>query len=270
MSEEIAKRLVAVLTTGWGHSPPGAVDAASLRQQQGEEPDAYQARVAEALELAARGNPQSEPLEIANLEGLVRRTADGYRPLQWFITALIAWHEGLREGRRPPVHCFINAFTFAFLKGAKNFDLILREDREAASPETRDTFKRWRDQVDALEEFERSGESLPSHSAALKPVYLAARPILARPSARDERRTLTALVLGGPSTPGQLQSELAMSPHLTQRVLEPFLSAGLVEPSPGHADRVRVTEKAMPIALFGLREAAGIDILRALGVCTGD
>lgn len=270
MAAPAESRIFAVLTPEWRSVPPGAIDAAYLTLKPGEEQSDYEARVAKALDEARGQAGDTATLTIGNLDGLIRRTPEGYRPLQWLVSALIMWHGTPPSEGKPALACRINACTYAYLKGAKNLDLTLPERRNGDAEGISKTLEDWQAAVIALQEFERSGEPLPQRFEALRPIYLKARPILSRPSARDERRVLTSLLLNGPSTPAQLEGELGMSHHLMVRVIQPFQEAGVIERNT-HADAgYRVTGQSLPVALFGLREAAGIEILRALGYGTGE
>ena len=248
----------AELTPGWRLRPSDALDAVTLRPGPQEQNEAYDERVAAVLDR------QRGAVRIANLDGLIRRTPDGFDAVKRLVAAVLRWGEAHAD-RKPEVVCSINAFTYAFLKGAKNFDLIMPQRR---AMDTRSGFgavlDRWQRAVTDLEDFERAGKPLPKEPVDLRPVYLALRSALMRKSARDERRVLTLLMLVGPSTLQEIASELGLSHDLARRTLTPYLNAGLVETVPDEEPRYCVAETYLPVALFGLREAVGLDLVRAL------
>jgi hypothetical protein len=241
----------AVLTVAWGEACPGAVPAAGLYAEARTPGGLDATRVARAL----RALPP--PPTVSGLDALFRRHGAGFEPVKRLVATLARLEaEGLG-----PVRSRVNAITYAFLQGAKNFDLLLPEDRGVPGP-FRAALPGWRAQIAALEAFERDGDR-PA-DPWLGDAYLRLRPILARGSARDERRSLAVLLIAGPSSLEEIERDLGLSYDLSQRVLAPLVAIDLVERSAAD-QRFAVTNRALPLVLFALRETLGIDPLAVLG-----
>ena len=130
----------------------------------------------------------------------LRRTTTGFSTIKELVAKA--------DGDQP---IKINAFLYASLCSAKNFDLFLKDDVDAISDDLDDIDRK----MGLLENFER--EAIPTGSPKLKETYLAVRPLAIRRSARDEQRTLAILLFNGPSTTEQIASELGISSNLAER-----------------------------------------------------
>jgi hypothetical protein len=150
----------------------------------------------------------------------------------------------------------INAFLYAFLCPAKNFDLFLKENIDAISG----TIVRIEQKMNLLTEFERRGLGL--REPGLRNTYLAARNIVARKNARDEQRTLATLLFSGPSAVNQIAQDLGVSENLAERILR-VLDPVTEEPAPGRF-RLRADTDTLAVVLQLLRSTLGLDPIRVL------
>lgn len=176
-------------------------------------------------------------------------------PMLRRIAGFDAIKRQIAEERDDALH--LHAFTYAFLRRAKNVDLYV----EADDREIQDRLRALRSAMAALETFERDGTDLRGDYAPLKPLYLALRRVVARPSARDERRVLVHLVMNGPCSDADFAKDLGISENLAVRVrkaLQPALT------SEGDSNLHRISDEAMPVVLFVVRETTGVDPLAAL------
>jgi hypothetical protein len=240
----------AILTTVWGESVDNAESADSLYNSAMSEDGVD----VDKLETALRAAQQ--PIIVSGLDALFRRNTSGFNPIKRFVGALTQ----VEERGVGPVTCRINAIAYALLKGAKNFDLLLPEDRDTNGP-FREVLPSWKHQIAALERFERDGDD--RLDPWLRERYLESRPVMARASARDEQRSLAALLLSGPSTREEITQDLGLSYDLSQRVMAPFVSSGIVEASKQEGCYT-IAHRALPLVLFLLRETIGIDPLTIL------
>lgn len=150
----------------------------------------------------------------------------------------------------------INAFLYAFLCPAKNFDLFLQEDVEVISTD----LARIEAKMKSLEAFEREASALPDRD--LRRVYLAARKFAARKSALDERRVLATLLFSGPSTATQIVQDLGMSENLAVRILR------VLDPVAEEQDQcvfaIRSDTDTLAVVLQLLQSTLGLDPVRVL------
>lgn len=245
--------LEAVLTIGWPEANNSSFSARKVHQAAQEAEEAQEA-YPQALSRWLDSGP-ARPTLLA-LERLFRRRPGGFHALKTLIGAL----SGLPD-REVPLPCHIDCFAYAFLKGAKNFDFLLPEASSEESP-FRTRLSEWNEAINALEELERVGQPLPAHLEFTQEDYLHLRHILARKSARDERRTLATLLVNGPSMPAELKTDLGLNETLAQRILGLLVNSGVVETRSGEQYVIR--EQALPLVVFGLRETLGLDLLSSL------
>jgi|GEM_PF-1882798 len=243
-------RLAAELTWGWQDDPDAPQAAACLHREITHVSGEYTELLANALRtLVPRGR-------ILGLDRLFRRRTGGFKPVRQLIGSLAALPA--EDDHADTLVCEIDAFAYGFLKGAKNLDLVL-----PCSKELNDGFRAVRDDWSrtskALTEFERTGERLPQSCAVSADQYLALRRIIVRPSARDERRMLATLLVSGPSAQVELSTDLGISNDLSQRTLAPLIAIGVVELRAD--DRYAIVSSTLPLALFGLRETMGLELL---------
>lgn len=144
----------------------------------------------------------------------------------------------------------MNAFLYAFVCPAKNFDLFLRENIDEISGDITSIAGK----MDALEAFERNATSL--RDAALCETYLAARDVAARRSARDERRTLATLLFSGPSTAEQIAQDLGIGEGLAARILRAL--ALVIEEKEAGAFTLRSDTGTLAVVLYLLRSTLGV------------
>lgn len=150
----------------------------------------------------------------------------------------------------------LNAFLYAVLCPANNLDLFLNEDVASIALD----LKQISSKMQALTEFERDAGTWPS--AALRETYLALRRVVARRTARDERRTLATLLFSGPSTTQQVSDELGISCGLVERV---FLAlAPVVERQIDHTYVLRSDTDTLAVVLHLLRSTLGVDPIGVL------
>ncbi len=200
-------------------------------------------------------NKQNQSFEFHGIDHLFRRNTKGFQPIKRFFSNLIT----LENTSATEVHCYIDAFTFAFLKGAKNFDLFLNYNPKNNVQFTQ-TYQNWLKAIEAYEKLERSG--IPLTDSQTQDHYLKFRKILLRPSARDELRALACLLLNGPSTMQQVSNDLGLNYSLSQRTVSIFEPCNIVE-NRGN-DEYAIVPDSLPMAIFGLREVLGINYLELL------
>lgn len=236
------------LTFGWGANPEGRYSAARIhREAINSEMEYNQALSQSIMKL------ESNNFHITGLELLFRKRTNGFGGIKKFIGGLA--YLAAPEGFSGAIVCEIDAFAYSFLKGAKNFDLLLPRVKEH-NPEFMAEFDHIRKRVKKLEAFERGGESIDN---SVKHKYLATRSVMMRLSARDERRALATLLVSGPSTIDEISADLGLNYSLGQRTLSVFESIGLIGRRENDIFFIELT--ALPIVVFCLREAMGIDLL---------
>lgn len=160
------------------------------------------------------------------------------------------------EQARPDGPLKLNAFLYAFLCAAKNLDLFLTENPEAISQEINTISEN----MDQLAEFER--DARPMCNAALCQTYLELRKVVARPTARDERRTLATLLFSGTSTAEQIAEDLGISANLANRVLRAL--GPVLEDPDAKSFTLRADTDCLAVVLHLLRSTLGVDPVTVL------
>jgi hypothetical protein len=248
--------LEAVLTVGWPEKPPEKISATTLHEACAQsEGKAYAEELFHHLIRLRQELPAKQPLIIGGTERLFRRRANGFGKIKTFLGTLndVVTTYPI-DGN---VQCHMDVFTYAFLKGAKNIDFFLPESTRCEGPFRR-SYPQWQRTIVTLEAFERFGKPLPEKQRV---AYLALRRIIARPSARDERRTLATLLVSGPSTSDEITQDLGLSFTLSDRILPTLQQAGVLDRR-GAAYSIRCA--ALPRVVFVLREVMGLDLLAGL------
>ena len=247
--------ITAVLTTGWPESSATPMSALQLHEAAGRSNKEYRKAI---KELIASG---AQPPEILCLEGIFRRSISGFGPLQKMVSTLLDVDMEIR--------CQIDAFAFAFLSGAKNYDTLLHVDHSSKQILQKQCAQ-WRDAVAALTEFERLGKEKPSKWSLsssdwshLKATYLALRSIVGRDSARDERRTLVVLLITGPASSDQIREDLRLNYSLSRRVMSALVDTGALSYRRESSEYL-LDLKAISVVLFLVRELMGLDMLEML------
>ena len=175
----------------------------------------------------------------------MKRRVDGFNDIKQHIA----------KARDGEIH--LHAFTYAFLRKAKNIDLYVEADDKRVQQKLYCINR----SVQALEALERDGAHLKAEHASLKPIYLALRRVVARAGARDERRALVHLLMNGPCTDADLAADLVLSENLAIRIRK-ALQPGLGDPDgQGHYG---ISDAALPVVVFLVRETTGIDPLSSL------
>ena len=170
-------------------------------------------------------------------------------------TAGLGTIKSLAEQANSEKPLVINAFLYAFLCPAKNFDLFLNENIDEISSGVASIEKK----MNSLADFEREATGL--REASLRDVYLASRNVAARKSARDEQRTLATLLFSGPSTTEQIAEDLGISENLAGRVLR--VLGSVVEEQAGRFT-LRADLDTLAVVLQLLRSTLGLDPIRIL------
>jgi len=242
--------LIADLKTGWPEATPDQYHALQLHYRA----DCAASHDKNTSYRKALLDQIDHPDRVINLENTFRRRPTGYGPIQKIVSNL-ADHES-------PIRCQINVFAYAFLKNAKNYDMFMTADPKNLE-QIGDQLKAWQKAVDALTEFERLGTPLDKTFASLEKTYLNLRAIVGRASARDERRTLTVLLVTGPATREEISEDLRLNYSLSQRVMTALVKTNALESRTN--ERYAINLKAMPVVLFLVRELMGLDMLEMLG-----
>ena len=238
-------KLTAKLTTGWNNKKPKELTAKKLHEE---------ALVTENYDESLCSQLTQKNIDqIYQLEQLFRKSTTGFKPIKQFIGALTAIQNN------NTLSCYIDVFVYSFLKGVKNFDLLLPFDKKH-NKEFIDTYKQWSDKISSLENFERSGEIIDTE---LKNQYLSLRKIISRASARDEIRTLATLLVSGPSTLEQVSEDLGLNYTLGQRTIGVFENIDVVK---RESDIYAIASEALPVVIFCLRETIGLDLLSNLDI----
>ena len=112
-------RLTAKLTTGWDDKNLLGISAEELHQS-ALNGDDYINSLFSLLN-------QKKIDNIYQLEKLFRKSSKGFKPIKKFVGALSTIED--IEGKSE-IACYINVFAYSFLKGAKNFDLLLPLDEQ--------------------------------------------------------------------------------------------------------------------------------------------
>ena len=247
-------RLQGQLTFGWHDDPAAPLAAKRLHAMATRSSTGYASELAAAL-CTANGDRQ-----VLGLERLFRRCTGGFEPLKRFVATLASLPPPF--GSPQPLVCQIDAFAYAFLRQAKNFDFLLPIGDDVNSA-FRYTHRAWLQTLGALEQFERVGKPLASNDGISAAQYLALRGIIARPSARDERRALATLLVSGPSTLEAISQDLGLNYSLGPRILASFEETGVIERRPP-GEIFAIVDAALPLAAFVVRETLGLDLLSVL------
>ncbi len=210
----------------------------------------------------------SKQITIQATEQLFRRNVNGFGDIKKFIASLISIvtkDENIGE-----IYCLTDVFSYAFLKGAKNFDFQLPEiknnfpDDIDRSNLYRDYEEKWMEKIiPALEKFERLGDKFPEGYNIKKEEYLELRDILSRVSARDERRSLATLLVNGPSTMEEISNDLNLNYNLGSRILGIFKGKNINVVAIQN-DKYVISKDKLPLVVFFLREIMGLDFLSSL------
>ena len=198
-------------------------------------------------------NRSQKDYKISACESLFRRKPSGFTP----IKKLLATIRELKQARpETNVICSFNVFSYSFLVGAKNYDLILPEDPNNLY---RSQEKAFSEALSQINQFEQSAKPLPRQLNTEH--YLTARKLLTRPSAREERRILCELLISGRSTAAELAEELSIWPDLIERTL-PFLQQmKLIE---NEDDNYLINSENLAFIYFLLRATMGLCALETL------
>jgi hypothetical protein len=252
--------LETVLTTNW---PPivttDSYNAVNLHNQASQTDD-YIAKLRELLTALREQTGKDKPMPIHSVGRLFRRRPGGFSALKKFVSTC----EGLTDKTLQPLFFGIDVFSYAFLKGAKNFDAIMRETKATTikSP-FRNIYPQWQKEIAELELFEREGV-IPKSPDIIES-YLKLRQVVAPNSAREERRTLATLLVSGPSTAEEIAADLGMSYGLSGRMLPTFEQVGVVVGQEEvDAYRYALKTETLPQVIFCLRETMGIDLLEVV------
>ena len=241
----------AYLTFGWKANPEDSFSAVRIHREAKASKKSYK----DALTSLIR-NVEANQNRITGLELLFRKRVDGFNELKDFIGELS--HLNVRGEYAEPITCEIDAFAYGFLKGAKNFDLLLPLEKKS-NPEYDAEYKRIHESIKQLETFEREGKPI---SSKLRETYLALRGVMVRPSARDERRAMATLLVSGPSTLKDISKDLGLNYSLGQRSLAVYEKMGVVG---RHSNGIfYIYSAVLPEVVFCLREAMGIDLLTTI------
>lgn len=253
--------LAAVLTIGWPDGVVGSQASARVmhetcQQQADDQIEGYSGQLLLTLSRLRQASYDDQPLAIQGTDQLFRRRSCGFRELQRFIGCLnqiVVSHPEFQN-----VHCEIDAFAYAFLKGAKNFDFFLPEVSPRQGP-FRSVYQRWCQHMEALKVLERDGTWRQTSDVE---AYLALRRLIARPSARDERRVLATLLVSGPSTRGEITDDLGLPYALSERILPTFEAIDILERRKD--DQYVIKTEALPRVIFCLRQTMGLNLLAVL------
>lgn len=253
-------QLEAVLTPDWPVNSHAKNSSRNLVNHAEATTVAYQESLTDALK-------KHDISSIVSLEQLFRRKPAGFDPLKKFLSTLTSIdsladkHD--KQKSQTILSCSINAFAYAFLKAAKNIDFILPLAKSQPT-ELLHALSQWQASISALEHFERTGKRFPPTLCFNKDDYLAVRTIITRPSARDERSTIAALLLSGPSCIDDICTDLGINTSLSQRILSAFSQSRLLKKD--SEKKFSIKRSKIPIALFCLRETMGLDPLSMLSI----
>ncbi len=252
--------LCAILTVGWPEDRgTPTLSAAALMDRREVDGQSFRDQLLAGL-VEAQPSHAGE-INLTACDRLFRRRIRGFQRIQAFLAALNELAQ--QQPDLPSIQCEIDAFAYAFLKGAKNIDFFLPEQRDIDRSDAdlyRNRIAWYRHQTGLLERLERRGARgglADSDSLA----YCALRRILTRASARDERRALAALLVSGPSTIEQISEDLGLSYTLGPRILPTLESIGVLQ---RRGEQYLIRTDALPRTVFLLRETLGIDLLGVL------
>lgn len=240
-------KLNAKLTVGWDYKNPTGLTAKELHEAA--------LKQGNYVEFLSSQLTQKKHSEIYQFEQLFRNRNQGFQPIKKFVGVLTSIEAQNSLG------CHIDVFAYSFLKGAKNFDLLLPFDREQNN-DFREKYQEWESIIRKLENFERFGRDTPQKLAKQ---YLALRKVVSRLSVRDEIKTLATLLVSGPSTLKQVSQDLGLNYTLGQRTVGVFENISVVEKR--NQEIYAIATEALPVVIFCLRETVGLDLLSNLKDC---
>ncbi len=238
-------KLTAKLTAGWDYKNSSGAPADELHESALNSSDYIQFLSSQLTEKNIDN--------IYQLEKLFRKSVKGSQPIKKLVGALTT----LTVNRS--LTCYIDVFAYSFLRGAKNFDLLLPLDKKQ-DEEFITTYQKWSSQIRDLENFERFGESIKEE---LKEQYLALRKIASRASVRDEIRTLASLLISGTSTLEEVSEDMGLNYILGQTTVDIFENIAIVTRS---ESKYAIAKEAIPVVIFCLRETIGLDLLSNLDI----
>ena len=241
--------LEAILTVGWQDDSADKYSAVSLYAE------AEQPKIDYLHVLTTKLKQAQSPVTILGLEQLLRHSTDKFKPIQKFVSNLLEVSSANKE--LGMLFCRIDAFAYAFLRGVKNLDLFLPES--AVVGPFRKVLNDWSKTITTLEDFECLGKAFSPEIRLSANQYLDLRRLIARSSARDERRILTTLLVNGPSSEEEIAVDLGLDYAAGQRSLELFVDIGVVELRAREA--YTLVQATLPLVVFCLRETMGIDLL---------
>lgn len=240
-------KLTAKLTTGWDYKNSSDFSAEKLHNSASNSVNYLQSIADQVAEKSIEN--------VYQIDKLFRRSTKGSKPMKKLVGALSVIPEDKK------ITCSIDAFAYSFLKGAKNFDLLLPLDKEQYKTFIQ-AYNNWSIQISDLENFERSGKLIDKE---LKEQYLALRKIVSRPSVRDEIRTLATLLISGPSTLEEVSEDIGLNYTLGQQTVGIFENIEVVRREQiKDVSKYVIVEKALPVVIFCLRETIGLDLLSNL------
>ena len=207
-------------------------------------------------------NSLNESVTILSLERLFNRNINGFGEIKSIVSDLF-FILNIDKLKYSPL-CHLNAFTFAFLAAAKNYDLFIAIDNKQ---EVKEKVEQLVAEINSLTEFERIGKPLAEKYGSLKAPYLSLRQMIARPSARDEQRILALTLISGSMTFEKLEAALGCNTSLIQRILAMFVADKVILEN---RLNYSINENYLAIVLLCLRETHGMDPLNILQNILGD
>ncbi|MCV6636343.1 hypothetical protein [Candidatus Albibeggiatoa sp. nov. NOAA] len=247
-----------ILTVGWPLMKADDVFDATNMHAKAEQADDYKAALKQVYTDLRKQLGEGKPMHISSVGRLFRRRPDHFGAIKKFVRN----SEKVIDKSHGKIYFEIDAFSYAFLKGAKNFDIVMPET-DSIEGSFRKIRRKMLDEMSQLEEFEREGYK-PEDSKVMEN-YLALREVIASPAARDERRALATLLVSGPSTSEQIANDLGMPYGLSGLVLPVYEKIGVATRREELGETLfAITEEALPRVLFCLRETMGVDFIEVL------
>ncbi|WP_353572572.1 hypothetical protein [Candidatus Albibeggiatoa sp. nov. BB20] len=247
-----------ILTVGWPIVKADDAFSATNIHAKAKQSDDYKAAL-KHIYTDLRGQlGEEKPMYIGSVGRLFRRRPDQFGAIKKFVRN----SEKAIDESLGTVYFEIDAFSYAFLKGAKNFDIIIPET-DKIEGSYRKIRKSLLAEMSQLEEFEREGYKPRDKNVMEK--YLVLREVIASQAARDERRALATLLVSGPSTSEQIANDLGMPYGLSDLVLPLYEKIGIASRREEFGETVfAITEEALARVLFCLRETMGVDFIDVL------
>ena len=247
-----------ILTVGWPMVEADDPFAATNIHAKASQSDDYKAALKQIYTELSTQTGEAKPMHITSVGRLFRRRPDQFNAIKKFVRS----SEKVLDKSHGQVFFEIDAFSYAFLKGAKNFDIVMPETDNAEGSYRR-IKKQLLAEMSQLEELEREGYQ-PRDKSVMEN-YLTLREVIASPAARDERRSLATLLVSGPSTSEQISNDLGMPYGLSDLVLPVYESIGIVTRREEFDETLfAITEEALARVLFCLRETMGVDFISVL------